>query len=257
MTTHKHKIAVKGATLSVRDEGEGPPVVLIHGLGLDHAHFDGLAALLPNHRIIRPDLRGHGASTVPPAPYAMGALISDVETLLDHLGIRDAVVFGLSLGGMIAQGLAVKRLDLVRGMVLCCTAAKIGQASQWHDRAAIAQRDGMEALLEPSLKRWGGHGAPASRRAFLATDPTGYAGGCAAIAGTDFYTPTSGLRLPTLGLAGDRDGSTPPDLVRETTDLIPGSTFQLIRGAGHLAPETHAQDVAQCLHAFLRDIGHV
>lgn len=254
MTTHS--IDVKGATLAVRDAGAGPPLVLIHGLGLDHTHFDALSARLPDHRVIRPDLRGHGASTVPPAPYTMGALVTDIEAVLDHLNIKDAVVFGLSLGGMIAQGLAIKRLDLVRGMVLCSTAAKIGQPGQWHDRAEIAQRDGMAALLAPSLKRWGGPDAPASRRAFLATAPTGYAGGCAAIAGTDFYTPTSGLRLPTLGLAGDRDGSTPPDLVRETTNLIPGSTFQLIRGAGHLAPETHSAEVAQALTAFLSGIAH-
>jgi len=65
------------------------------------------------------------------------------------------------------------------------------------------------------------------------------------------------LRLPTLGLTGDRDKSTPPDLVRETTHLVPGSTFRLIRGAGHLAPETHAPDVARHVHRFLAEIAHV
>ncbi|WP_296421148.1 alpha/beta fold hydrolase [Pseudooctadecabacter sp.] len=251
------RIDTRGATLAVHDTGTGPPVVLLHGLGLDHSIFDALCAHLPHHRIIRPDLRGHGASSVPPAPYAMGAMTGDVEQVLDALEVRDAVVLGLSLGGMIAQALAIKRLDLVRGLCLVSTAAKIGQPGQWHDRAALALSGGMTAVLDASLKRWGGPDAPAARTAFTTTDPQGYAGGCAAIAGTDLYTPTSGLRLPTLGIAGDRDGSTPPDLVRETTGLIPGSDFALIRGAGHLCPATHPADVARHLSAFLSRIGHV
>ena len=85
----------------------------------------------------------------------------------------------------------------------------------------------------------------------------GYLGCAAAISGTDFYTPTSGLRLPTLGIAGDADGATPPDLVRETVDLIPGSTFRLIRGGGHLPCVDQPQAYAKALTDFLRDIGHI
>ena len=83
-----------------------------------------------------------------------------------------------------------------------------------------------------------------------------YTGCCAAIAGTDFYTPTSGLRLPTLGIAGSEDGATPPDLVRETIDLIPGSSFSLMRKAGHLPCVEQPKDYAALLDTFLRKIGH-
>ena len=85
----------------------------------------------------------------------------------------------------------------------------------------------------------------------------GYAGACAAISGTDFYTPTSGLRLPCLGIAGSDDGSTPPDLVRETVDLIPGARFELMRRAAHLAPVEQPEAYAALLSGFLKDIGHV
>lgn len=236
--------------------GNGPPLVFLHGLGMDHRVFDTLAAALPDHRVIRPDLRGHGQSPVPGGPYSMGALIKDVETTLDAHEIRDAVVFGLSLGGMIAQGLAVKRLDLVRGLVLCGTAAKFGQPDPWRARAKTARETGMSALVDGVMEKWAVTTDDARAR-FLRTDPQGYAATCAAIAGTDFYTPTSGLRLPTLGLCGNKDGSTPPDLVRETTELIPGSQFTLLRGAGHLAPETHPDDVLTALLTFLQGIGHV
>jgi 3-oxoadipate enol-lactonase len=85
----------------------------------------------------------------------------------------------------------------------------------------------------------------------------GYAGCCAAIAGTDFYTPTSGLRLPTLGIAGSEDGASPPDLVRETVDLIHGSKFELIRRAGHLPCVEKPAEYAALLTTFLKETGHV
>jgi 3-oxoadipate enol-lactonase len=89
------------------------------------------------------------------------------------------------------------------------------------------------------------------------TPREGYAGCCSAIAGTDFYTTTADLRLPAQVIAGDADGSTPPDLVRELAELIPGSRYDLIRGAGHLPCVEKPADYAEILARFLRDIGHV
>lgn len=257
MTTHK--IASRDADLFVRDEGDGPIVVMAHCLGLDHSVWDGVARLLPNHRVIRYDLRGHGASDVPSGPYSMGALVGDAEAVCDALDLRDVVFVGLSVGGLIAQGLAVKRLDLIRAMVLSNTAAKLGQPQPWHDRAATARAQGMGALSNGTAARW--HVKPFDASSAMAlfeqTNPEGYAATCEAIAGTDFYTPTSGLRLPTLAIAGPLDGVTPPDLVRETADLIPGSQFHLIKGAGHIAPHTHPAEFAAALKTFLGKIGHV
>lgn len=257
MTTHK--ISAKGADLFVRDEGNGPVVVMCHGLGLDHTLWDGVADLLPDHRVVRYDLRGHGASDVPAGPYSMGLMVADAEAVCDALDLRDIVFVGLSVGGLVAQGLAVKRLDIMRAMVLSNTAAKLGQPGPWHDRAATARRDGLKALAQGTAARW--HLKPVNiDRAidlFKRTNPEGYAATAEAIAGTDFYTPTSGLRLPTLAIAGDLDGATPPDLVRETADLIPGSDFQLIRGAGHIPPETHPNAVADHIKSFLTGIGHI
>ena len=85
----------------------------------------------------------------------------------------------------------------------------------------------------------------------------GYAGCSAAIPGIDLMESTSGLRLPTLGIAGSDDGSTPPDLVRETVDLIPGSRFHLIRRAGHLPCVEQPQEYAEVLTRFLKETGHV
>lgn len=213
-------------------------------------------------RLIRYDKRGHGLSDAPEGPYAMGTLVRDAERLLDLLDIRDAAVVGLSIGGMIAQGLAVKRLDQVRALVLSNTAAKIGTKEMWQQRIAAVTAGGIEALADTVMERWFSRGFRATPelalwRNMLVRQPVqGYAGCSAAIAGTDFYTPTSGLRLPTLGIAGDEDGSTPPDLVRETVDLIPGSQFHLFRKAGHLPCVEHPAAYAERLAQFLRDVGH-
>lgn len=241
-----------------------PPVVFIHALGTDLSLWDGLLAHLPQGlRLLRLDLRGHGTSDLPPAPYAMGALVRDVERVMDHVAMKDAVVLGLSVGGLVAQGLATKRLDLVRGLILSNTAARIGTTEMWHARIAAVRAGGMAAITEATLERWFGRGYLARedigqwRETLLRADPEGWCGTAAAIAGTDFYTPTAALRLPTLGIAGDRDASTPPDLVRETVDLIPGSRFRLIRGAGHLPFVEQPRAYGQAVTEFLASIGHV
>lgn len=245
-------------------DATAPTVVLAHGLGIDHRLWDGVVAHLPRSlRVARWDGRGHGRSGMPPGPCKMGHLVSDAEAVCDFLGVRDAVVVGLSMGGLVAQGLAVKRLDLVRGLVLSNTAARIATPAIWAERAAAVRAGGIAAILPAAEARWWSRdavarGLPAQWRPVLMDcDTEGYAANCEAIGGADFYTPTSGLRLPTLGLAGAEDGSTPPDLVRETVDLIPGSRFHLFRRQGHLPCLEDPAGYAAVLTAFLQEIGHI
>ena len=261
------KIATLGdVQIHYREDGDpaGAPLVFANSLGTDLRLWDDVLPLLPQGlRIIRYDKRGHGLSSCPPAPYSMGALVTDAERLLDHLGVRDCVFVGLSIGGMIAQGLAVKRLDLVRGMVISNTAARIGTAQMWEDRIAAVRAGGIEALADAVMERWfskafRGTEALAAWRNMLVRQPAeGYMGCGAAISGTDFYTTTATLTLPTLAIAGAEDGSTPPDLVRETAELVKGSRFHLLRGAGHLPCVEKPGEYAELLTEFLQEIGHV
>ena len=126
-----------GLRVHYRDDGDpaGAPVVFANSLGTDLRLWDEVIPLLPaGLRLVRYDKRGHGLTDCPAGPYKMGILVSDAERLMDHLGLRDAMFVGLSIGGMIAQGLAVKRPDLVRAMVLSNTAAKIGTPEMWQQR---------------------------------------------------------------------------------------------------------------------------
>lgn len=240
-----------------------PAVVFIHALGTNLSIWDAVISQLPPLRILRYDQRGHGRSDVPRPPYTMGALVRDAERVMDHFKLRDAVVVGLSAGGMVAQGLAVKRLDLVRGLVLSNTAPRISTPEIWAQRIDLVQRDGLAALADGSMERmlgrnWRDHPAmPGLRAMLLATDPEGWIGIASAIAGTDFYSTTATLTLPTLTIAGSLDAATPPDMVREMADLIRGSRFQLLRAAGHLPPADQPQAFADALVGFLASIGHV
>ncbi|WP_425093698.1 3-oxoadipate enol-lactonase [Tropicimonas sp. S265A] len=262
MTTFTHD----DVTIAYRDAGprHGPTLVFANSLGTTVDLWAPILPLLPDTlRVIRYDMRGHGNSSVPQGAYPMGKLVGDAETLLDHLGVRDCAFVGLSIGGMVAQGLAVKRLDQVRTLVLSNTAAKIGQPKMWTDRIAAVTSGGLDAIVDGVMEKWFTRRFRDSpdiapwRQMFLDTPVSGYTGCCAAIAGTDFYTPTSGLRLPTLGIAGNEDGSTPPDLVRETISLIPGARFELIRQAGHLPHVEQPKAYAALLTDFLEETGHV
>jgi 3-oxoadipate enol-lactonase len=255
-----------GLRVHYADDGSatGPAVVFLNSLGTDLRLWDMVIPLMPKGlRLVRYDKRGHGLTDCLDPPYSMGALISDAEALLDSLGIRNAVLVGLSIGGMIAQGLAVKRPDLARALVLSNTAAKIGTIKIWQDRINTAAEHGIEGLADATMERW--FSRPFRRspelalwRNMMTRQPlAGYIGCSAAIAGTDFYTTTAQLTLPTLAIAGSEDGSTPPDLVKETVDLIAGSRFHLFRGAGHLSCVEKPDEYASVLTAFLKEIGHI
>lgn len=243
---------------------DGAPVVFVNSLGTDMRLWDDILPRLPKGlKFIRFDKRGHGLSSLPPAPYSMGALVNDTERLLDHLNVKDSFFVGLSIGGMIGQGLAVKRMDLIRAMVLSNTGAKISTKDVWDERIAQVNEHGIVSLADAVMIRWFSEDFRAKPELELwynmlvRTPDAGYAGCSAAISGSDFYASTATLRLPTLGIAGSEDGSTPPDLVREMVDLIPGSQFHLIRGAGHLPCVEKAEEYADVLIKFMKDTGHI
>lgn len=249
--------------LYYRDEGAGAPLVLVGTLGTDLRIWDKLVPCLPGLRILRYDLRGHGLSGLGTALASMGTMVRDLERLLDHFEIRDAVVLGTGLGGMIAQGLAVKRLDQVRALVLANTAAKIATRGTWDAQIDRVRAEGIEAIADDLVDRWFSRGFRATpeaaiwRRMLTRTPVAGYMRAAQSIAGTDLMEPVSGLTLPTLGIVGDADGLTPPDLVRESVELIRGADFHLIRRAGHFPAIEQPETMAQAVTSFLRRIGHL
>jgi len=250
---------------SVTGPENGPAVVFAHALGTDMRIWDGVIARLPEGlRVLRFDMRGHGLSSAPEGPYYMGDLVEDAAKVMEHVGMKDALFVGLSIGGVIAQGLASERLDLLRAIVLSHTAAKIGTHQTWHQRIHLVEDKGIEAVAEATLERWFARGTRRERPLLVEaigtmlrrSSLTGYLGCMEALSETDLVESTARLRVPTLGIASTEDGSTPPDLVRETVDSIPGSKFELMRRTGHLACVEDPEAYAALITTFLREIGH-
>jgi 3-oxoadipate enol-lactonase len=257
-------VKLNGAVMHFREDGDagGRPLLFINSLGTDFRVWDKVVPLMPDDlRLIRYDKRGHGLSELTPGPYSIDQLADDAAALLDHLALRGAIVVGLSIGGLIGQSLAARRPDLVRALVLMDTAAKIGTEEMWAERIATVEAEGIEALADAVMTRWFSKGfaknhaveMAAWRNMLTRTPDAGYAACSAAIAAADYTESTKTLSIPVLAMAGDEDGSTPPDLVRATAKLIKGARYETIEQAGHLPGVERPNTVAGLIIGFLQD----
>jgi 3-oxoadipate enol-lactonase len=258
-------VTTHGTALHCQIEGpaDAPAIVFSNSLGTDFRIWDAVVAdLTENFRVLRYDKRGHGLSDDPDTGWTMHELVSDVADLMEYFGLQNAAVVGLSVGGLIAQGLAAERPDLVRLLVLADTAARIGNDDLWNNRIEQVTRDGLGSMADAILERWF---APNFHQdanfamwhnMLVRTTDQGYARVSAAIRDTDLMVSTSRLTQPTLAVVGDRDGATPPDLVRETAELIAGARFEIIRGAGHLPCVEKPEEFGNLLRGFLKENAH-
>lgn len=239
-------IDIGGVTLHYQLIGgpaDKPVIVFANSLGTDFRIWrDVIVRLAGDYPIVTYDKRGHGLSDVGQTPYSMDDHIDDLAGLLDHLNVKKAIVCGLSVGGLIAQGLYKRRPELVEGLILCDTAHKIGTEDSWNSRIAAVEQNGIGSIADGVLKLWftpdfhDKHKADlVGYRNMLSRQPLeGYTGTCAALRDADYTQAAKAIAVPTLVVVGDHDGSTPPALVRSLADLIPGSRFKIIDGAGHI-----------------------
>ena len=241
---------------------DGPVLVFANSLGSDLRIWDGVVGhLAGDFRIIRYDKRGHGLSDVPAPPYSLDDLVEDLVGLLDALEIKEATICGLSVGGVIAQGLAIRRPDRVRGLVLCDTAMRIGSIASWEERIAVVKESGLSKLVGPSMERWF---APAFREdrtvemqgyanMLLRIPWEGYLGTCYALRDADLTQTTPKIDKPTLVLCGEQDIATPPDLGREIARAISNARFALIENAAHLICIEQPAATAHRIMEFVRE----
>ncbi|ASJ73201.1 3-oxoadipate enol-lactonase [Granulosicoccus antarcticus] len=255
-------LKANGIAMHWREDGnpDGMPVIFANSLGTDLRMWDELLPLLPKeYRYLRYDVRGHGLTQASDGPYSMELLTADAGALIDELQVGPVIFVGLSIGGMIGQGLAASRPDLVKALVLSNTAARMGTAEMWDARIAQIMQGGIEGSADAILDRWFGaefRESPqiSAWRAMLTRTPqAGYLGCCAALADADLSASTGTLRLPTLGIAGSEDGASPPDLVAATCKLIEGAACHVISGAGHLPCVEKPCDYAAILSPFLKE----
>jgi 3-oxoadipate enol-lactonase len=232
-------------------------LVLGNSLGTDLFMWERqIEALTEQYRVLRFDVRGHGASDVVAGDASMQALGEDVLGLVDLLGVDRFAWCGLSLGAMIGQWLAIHAPRRLTHLVLSNASPFLPSHQSWSDRMALARRSGMPALLDMVMPRFFSQAYRdrdeafyhTIRNTFAATDPEGYAACCAAVRDSDFRPYLQHITTPTLVVSGSLDAATPPQehgglLVRG----IPAAQAVLLP-TGHIA---NVEQPAQFTRAVL------
>jgi 3-oxoadipate enol-lactonase len=244
----KMKARVNGFEIYYEMEGpeDAPLVTFNHSLATNLSLWQlQLPALLSGYRVLRLDMRGHGGSSAPPAPYSMQMLAADVVGLLDHLGVQRTHYVGISIGGMIGQVLGCMYPERIEKLVLCNTVGRVPRemAPIWDERIQAAKTDGMQALVDETLERWLTREFRINRpeidgwirNMVLHTSVTGYEGCCRAIGAFDFLDELSKTGAQTLVMTGEKDENSTVAAAEEIQKRIAGAELFVIPGVMHLS----------------------
>ncbi|AXV08464.1 Hydrolase (HAD superfamily) [Euzebya pacifica] len=236
-------IELNGVRHHYVSKGEGPPVVLVHGLGGDlHAWYGVIECLAVHHHVIALDLRGHGRSDAGSGGYSIQMWAQDVNALIAALELPPVTLVGHSLGSLVAQQAALDKPEAVDQLVLVGGISWFEPDTKkaYNDRADLVEAEGMDAVVDSWLP---GAMAPRTqaklpqlvglaRDMYLRNDPQSYAKSCRALAKMP-RIPREDIGQPTLLVVGDHDRSTPIAMTEELHAEIPVSRVRVIPTAAH------------------------
>jgi 3-oxoadipate enol-lactonase len=226
--------------------GDGPPLLLIHGLGYARWGWEPVADRLAGRfRVLLFDNRGIGASEVPPGPYTAAAMAADALQVLDEAGAGRAHVVGTSLGGMVAQELALAHPERVDRLVLVATTPGGAGAFPLPERTLALIAAAPSLAPDVALRRFVENAlagdAPVelvdritARRLASPPDPAGWQAQAAAGTGFDALGRIGAIAAPTLVLHGTDDGVVDPRNAALLAGRIPDARVRLLEGRGHL-----------------------
>ena len=248
---------------SVRTGRRGAPlVVLIHAVGVDLTYWgDQIETLQTSYDVVAYDLPGHGGSAKPAKGFGFTDAVEALTGVIAGADAGPAHLIGLSVGGMIAQNLALDRPDLVRSLALLDTISTFPDAvrAALLDRARLTRAQGMGAILEQTLERWFTKDFIERRpdvidritKTLLADDAEIHAGMWEMIATLDTAPRLASLDKPTLVVVGEHDPTTPVAASRAIAERIPGAILQIVPGASHMAAIEKSSLINDILQDFL------
>jgi 3-oxoadipate enol-lactonase len=252
-----------GLGIHYTTRGAGRSVVLMHPIGVTGEIWDDVVAELEDeYRLIVPDFRGHGDSDVPATPFKLPDLVADVVELVRAVGQPPAVFVGCSMGGMVAQGIAVEAPEIAAGIVIANTAhLRNDQGRAAMEQRAVAAEKGMPPTLPTTLARWFDARTQLARpdlvtlaKAWLSeADPVVHAWAWRAIRDLDYGDRLVKADIPALAIGGTRDQSTSAATVREMAAAMRRCAFSEI-DSGHLSPLEEPAEFAAVLRDFLTSL---
>src|SRR5258707_660234 len=254
-------INADGCPIHVEVEGPetAPVLMLSNSLGTTLHMWDGQVAPFTQHfRLVRYDRRGHGKSGVPKGPYTMERLGRDALAVLDGLGLKTINWCGLSMGGMVGQWLGANAPERIERMVITNTSSYFPDKNGWNERLKLVQEEGVAAFAAPNMGRWFTKGfierAPEKvapiQAMFAATPLEGYLACGAAVRDMDQRALLPRIKAPTLVMAGQHDGATPPEANEYISSHVPGARFALL-DAAHLSNVEQQQAYTEKVLEFL------
>ncbi len=258
------KIKANGITINYQVDGpDGAPwLVLSNSLATNLGMWDDQARELGrSFRVLRYDQRGHGATDAPAGRYTFELLIADAVALMDALGINKTHFGGLSMGGATALGLAQKHPERLDRVIVCDSPCQSTPTStqQWEERIVVAEKQGMEALVEPTVGRWfppevlkaNPPHIDKIRQMIRTTPMNGFIGCAAALADHNYAAATATVTRPVLFMVGEKDGVTPPAM-RKLNEALLGSRYVELPGAGHISNMDQPQAFTRAIADFLK-----
>jgi pimeloyl-ACP methyl ester carboxylesterase len=258
------KVSVHDGELHYFEAGRGTPLVLVHGFPLDHTMWHGqIEGLADSYRVIAPDLRGFGQSTVTPGLVTMPRMADDLAELLDGLEIKGPIVLcGLSMGGYVAWQFALRNRERLSKLILCDTRAVADNAETAANRISLADRVQKEGpgfvadtmlpkLFAPDSITTKAPYVEATRQVILQTNPQGIAAASRGMAQRpDVTGKLPHLDVPALVICGQHDPISKPEEMGEIAAQLPNARFIEIAGAGHMAPLEKPAEVNAAIRAF-------
>ena len=253
-----------GSTVNLVRAGPrgGAPLVFLHAVGLDLTWWDAqVAAFGRDHDVVAFDMPGHGLSEPLHRPPGFDALAGVLAEVLAHVDGGPAHLVGVSVGGMVAQALALARPDLVRSLSLVATLCTFPGAVRLalRERASLAREARMAAIVLSTQERWFPRSFRTARpdildraaKILLQQDPQLHAAMWDMIASLDLQAALPALRCPTMVVAGGEDPNAPPAAGRLIAQLVPGAVLHEVPGAGHFPPVEAPDVFNNLLRAFL------
>jgi pimeloyl-ACP methyl ester carboxylesterase len=261
-------LTVNAVELAFVDQGAGTPVVLVHGFPLDHTMWNAqIDALSKGYRVIAPDLRGFGRSTLGHGTLPMQQFADDLAALLDGLRIEQPIVLcGLSMGGYVALQFWQNHGTRLAGLILCDTRAVADTLEVAAGRLEMAQRvlrEGpaplVEQMMPKLLVQTMAEDRPelvdSLRRVMMATDPKAIAAAARGMAQRpDMLSKLAEIDCPTLVIVGEQDAISSPHEMRAIARPIPNARFVEISGCGHMSPMEKPAAVNAAILEFLDQV---